>query len=104
MRYANGLPVRLVRTGGHAHDNRLGPILLDNLPQISRLLADRGYDADWIRAFVAERGGWANIPPKRNRSRLHRKFQARGPSAAGLAKCGGKARRSASLEAAPPHG
>jgi hypothetical protein len=31
------------------------------------LLADRGYDADWIRAFVAERGAWANIPPKRNR-------------------------------------
>jgi transposase len=31
------------------------------------LLADRGYDADWIRAFVTERGAWANIPPKRNR-------------------------------------
>ena len=30
-------------------------------------LADRGYDADWIRAFVTERGAWANIPPKRNR-------------------------------------
>ena len=28
---------------------------------------DRGYDADWIRAFVTERGAWANIPPKRNR-------------------------------------
>jgi hypothetical protein len=31
------------------------------------LLADRGYDADWIRALVAERGAWANIPPKCNR-------------------------------------
>jgi transposase len=31
------------------------------------LLADRGYDADWIRVFVTERGAWANIPPKRNR-------------------------------------
>ena len=28
------------------------------------LLADRGYDADWIRAFVSEHGAWANIPPK----------------------------------------
>jgi transposase len=28
---------------------------------------DRGYDADWIRAFVAGRGACANIPPKRNR-------------------------------------
>ena len=31
------------------------------------MLADRGYDADWIRAFVTERGAWANIAPKRNR-------------------------------------
>jgi len=31
------------------------------------VLADRGYDADWIRALVNEQGGWANIPPKRNR-------------------------------------
>jgi transposase len=29
------------------------------------LLADRGYDADWIRCFVRQRGAWANIPPKR---------------------------------------
>ncbi|CAM5272612.1 IS5 family transposase IS427 [Aquamicrobium terrae] len=64
---ANGLPVRLGLTGGQAHDNRLCSILLGNLPQDGRLLADRGYDADWIRAFVAERGAWANIPAKRNR-------------------------------------
>ena len=31
------------------------------------LLADRGYDADWIRMLVHQRGAWANIPPKRNR-------------------------------------
>jgi transposase len=31
------------------------------------LLADRGYDADWIRALVGQQGAWANIPPKRNR-------------------------------------
>jgi transposase len=31
------------------------------------LLADRGYDADWIRALARQRGAWANIPPKRNR-------------------------------------
>jgi transposase len=32
------------------------------------LLADRGYDADWIRGLVAEKGAWANIPPRRNRN------------------------------------
>jgi transposase len=31
------------------------------------LLADRGYDADWIRTLVKQQGAWANIPPKRNR-------------------------------------
>ena len=31
------------------------------------LLADRGYDADWIRELAHQQGAWANIPPKRNR-------------------------------------
>jgi transposase len=31
-------------------------------------LADRGYDADWIRAFIAQQGAWGNIPPKVNRN------------------------------------
>jgi transposase len=60
----NGLPVQLGLTGGQTHDNRLCSVLLRH-PRRARLLADRGYDADWIRAFVNERGAWANIPPKR---------------------------------------
>jgi transposase len=32
------------------------------------LLADRGYDADWIRELAMKKGAWANIPPKSNRS------------------------------------
>ena len=32
------------------------------------LLADRGYDADWIRALAVENGAWANIPPRCNRN------------------------------------
>jgi transposase len=31
------------------------------------LLADRGYDADWIRELARQQGAWANVPPKRNR-------------------------------------
>jgi transposase len=31
------------------------------------LLADRGYDADWIRALVNQQGAWASLPPKCNR-------------------------------------
>ena len=31
------------------------------------LLADRGNDADWIRALASQQGAWADISPKRNR-------------------------------------
>ena len=31
------------------------------------LLADKGYDANALRALVGERGAWANIPPKSHR-------------------------------------
>jgi transposase len=52
---------------------RIGVILapepehVSDLKSGAMLLADRGYDADWIRAFAGEHGAWANIPPKRNR-------------------------------------
>ena len=64
----NGLPVRLALTAGEAHDNRLAGKLLSRLKSGTMLLADRGYDADWIRALVRQYGAWANIPPKRNRT------------------------------------
>jgi transposase len=65
---ANGLPVRLALTPGEAHDNRLAGKLLSRPKSGSMLLADRGYDADWIRGLAKRRGAWANIPPKRNRN------------------------------------
>jgi transposase len=64
----NGLPVRLGLTAGEADDNRLVLQLLSRLRSGSMLLADRGYDADWIRAFVTKRGAWANVPPRCNRT------------------------------------
>src|SRR5262249_16437816 len=64
---ANGLPVRLGLSPGEAHDNRLCPVPLAGLRPRTMVLADRGYDADWIRAFINEQGAWANIPPKVNR-------------------------------------
>jgi transposase len=64
----SGLPVRLALTTGEAHDNRLAAKLLSRLKSGSMLLADRGYDADWLRDLVRQHGAWANIPPKRNRT------------------------------------
>src|SRR6185369_9230766 len=62
------LPVRLALTTGEAHDNRLVLTLLSALKSGAMLLADRGFDADWIRAFVSEHVALAHIPPRRNRT------------------------------------
>ena len=51
---ANGLPERLGITPGEAYDNRLCSALLTGLKSRTMVLADRGYDADWIREFVNE--------------------------------------------------
>ena len=63
----HGLPVRLALTPGQAHDNRRCSVLLGALLPRTMLLADRGYDADWIRELSCRQGAWANIPLKRNR-------------------------------------
>src|SRR3546814_3572934 len=42
-------------------------LMLDALPRAKALLGDRGYDADWFRKALAERGITACIPSKRNR-------------------------------------
>jgi transposase len=64
----NGLPVRLALSAGQTHDNRLADKLLSRVRAGSMLLADRGYDADWIRAIAARKGVLANIPPRSNRN------------------------------------
>jgi transposase len=63
----NGLPIRLALSPGEAHDNRLAGKLLSRLQSGSMLLADRGYDANWIRDLTMKTGAWANIPPRSNR-------------------------------------
>ena len=65
---SNGLPIRLALTPGETHDNRLCSALLSALLPQTMLLADRGYDADWIGELARQQGAWANIPPKRNRN------------------------------------
>jgi transposase len=60
--------VQLDLTAAEAHDNRLAGKLLSRPKSGTMLLADRGYDADWIRALAAKRCSWANIPPRSNRN------------------------------------
>lgn len=61
---SNGLPIRLALSPGEAHDIRLAGKLLSRLKSGSMLLADRGYDADWIRELAMKKGAWANIRRK----------------------------------------
>src|SRR6476619_7409098 len=42
-----------------AHDVRLAGKLLSRRRPGSMLLADRGYDADWIRELAMKKGAWA---------------------------------------------
>jgi hypothetical protein len=43
-----------VATAGEAHDNRLVTELLSDPNSGAMLLADRGYDADWIARSIAQ--------------------------------------------------
>ncbi len=52
---------------GQTHDIKAAAELLADIRHGQMVLADRAYDAEWLRAMVADGGGWANIPLKRNR-------------------------------------
>lgn len=45
-------------------------LMVEAFPKAKALLADRGYDADWLRHALAERGITASIPEKANRKML----------------------------------
>lgn len=59
--------MRFAITPGQAHDLTAAHGLLSGMTQGQMLLADRAYDADWLRQMVGAQGAWANIPPKSNR-------------------------------------
>ncbi|MEM1363741.1 MAG: IS5 family transposase [Pseudomonadota bacterium] len=62
-----GRPIRLFMTAGHRSDYTGARVLLGDLPAASHLLADRGYDADWLRSGLEERGIFPCIPSRKNR-------------------------------------
>lgn len=53
---------------GQMSDYKGAALMMDRLPKASVLLGDRGYDADWLRAALAERGTTVCIPSKVNRT------------------------------------
>ena len=65
---ALGNLVRFVLLPGQRHDSVGAAPLLEGLA-IEALIADKGFDVDWLRTELDERGATAVIPPKANRSR-----------------------------------
>ena len=61
-----GRPLCYLLTPGQAADCPRAEALLDGI-ELKRLIGDRGYDTDAIRAWCAERGIEVVIPTKRNR-------------------------------------
>jgi transposase len=62
-----GLPVRLALTPGQASDKAVAPGLLEGLPAVTVVIADRGYDWQHLVDLVRQRGGHAHIPTQRDR-------------------------------------
>ena len=63
-----GLPIAFALTGGEVSDYKgYLPVMNADGPAPKVLLADKGYDADFIREDMERRGGVAMIPTKRNR-------------------------------------
>ena len=52
---------------GQMSDYKGAALMLDDLPPAKELLADKGYDANWFRAALSERGIAPCTPPKANR-------------------------------------
>jgi transposase len=64
---ALGTLVRFGLLPGQRHDSVGAAPLLEGIA-IEALIGDKGFDNDWMRAELDERGAMAVIPPKANRS------------------------------------
>ena len=63
----SGKPLIFLLTEGQVSDYKGAALLLDALPCAKSFLGDRGYDADWLRAALIDKGIEPCIPPKKNR-------------------------------------
>jgi transposase len=64
--------VRLLISPGEVHDVTRAEALLDGLEQRAVVIADKGYDADRVRAHIRSQGAIPNIP---NRAHRKKKFR-----------------------------
>ncbi|SFJ25593.1 putative transposase [Bosea sp. OK403] len=62
-----GRPLVMLLSEGQMSDYKGAALMIDALPKAKTLLGDKGYDADWFRQALTERGITPCIPPKANR-------------------------------------
>ena len=66
---ADGRPIRFFMTAGQVSDYTGAAALLSSLPSADWLLADRGYDADWFREALKDKGIKPCIPGRKSRGK-----------------------------------
>lgn len=66
-----GRPIILLLSEGQMSDHKGAALLLASLPRAKELLGDKGYDSDWFRQALIERGTSPCIPPRSNRKLQH---------------------------------
>jgi len=64
---ASGRPINFFMSAGPVSDYTGARVLLRRLPSAKRLLADRGYDATWLRNTLKNQGIEPCIPPRKSR-------------------------------------
>jgi putative transposase len=61
----------MLLTEGQMSDHKGARLLLRALPNAKEPLGDEGYDSDWFRTALVERGITPCIPPRSNRKVQH---------------------------------
>ena len=67
---ALGNPLRFILTAGQLHDVTQADALIDSF-EFDALIADKGYDANWLLNLLEDAGAQAVIPPRSNRTNPH---------------------------------
>ena len=72
-----GRPIRLFITAGQVKDDIGARALCGSLPTVDWLIADRGYDADWFREALRDKGIRACVPGRTSRGKAVRYVKRR---------------------------
>ncbi len=67
---AKGRPIGFFMSAGQVSDYTGAAALLGGLPKAGWLLADRGYDADWFRDALKDKGIKVCIPGRKSRKKV----------------------------------